>query len=283
MALTLSELLRACGFVPNAKRVKLVRHSGSQVEPPEDIWLEAYQRYQSDPVFDGCDQIVTFLSEGGSGSRFIGVYDVGAKSRADQQVLPAGCPPAIVSAAGVHYDLIKRAGFEDLENRVVIDWGKSPLAWHQWFTDRPVLEIRRKGRALPPFRDYLDFRLSHAQLVDLIKEPKAHPDWSTALSSVGGIYLIVDSSSAGQGQQYVGSATGTNGLWQRWAEYAKTGHGGNKLLREACKDRPQECPNLWSFSILDTFSRNLSVNEARDIERRFKEKLGTRAFGLNGN
>jgi hypothetical protein len=57
MAITLSELLRACAFVPNAKRVKLVRHSGSKVESLQHIWLETYQRYQSDPVFDGCDQI----------------------------------------------------------------------------------------------------------------------------------------------------------------------------------------------------------------------------------
>jgi hypothetical protein len=184
---------------------------------------------------------------------------------------------------GVHYDLVRRSGFEDLENRVIIDWGKSAKSWHQWFRDRPVLEIRRKGRALPPFRDYLDFRLSYAQLVNLIKEPKAHPDWSSALSSVGAVYLIVDSSSAGQGQQYVGSATGAKGLWGRWTEYAKTGHGGNKRLKDACKNRPHECPNSWWFSILDTFSRNLSRKEALSIERRFKEKLGTRAFGLNDN
>src|SRR5271169_5394871 len=115
MALTLAELLRNCGFVPNAKRVKLVRHSGSFVDSLEDIWLEAYQRYQSGPVFDHCDQIVAFLGEDGTESRFIGVYDVGTKVRADQEPLPVGCPPEIMSEDGVHYDLVKRAGFDDLE------------------------------------------------------------------------------------------------------------------------------------------------------------------------
>ena len=100
-----------------------------------------------------------------------------------------------------------------------------------------------------------------------------------ALSAIGAIYLIVNGLT---GQQYVGSATGTGGLWQRWCEYAKTGHADNLLLREACASG-RGCPAAFSFSILETFSRTLARDEALSSEAYFKHKLGTRAFGLNAN
>lgn len=51
MTITLATLLGNCGFVPDMKRTKLVRHSGPQVESLQERWLETYQQYQSAPVF----------------------------------------------------------------------------------------------------------------------------------------------------------------------------------------------------------------------------------------
>ncbi|MBI3372638.1 MAG: hypothetical protein HY017_12915 [Betaproteobacteria bacterium] len=60
------------------------------------------------------------------------------------------------------------------------------LAWHQWFADREVVEIRPFGRALPPFRDYLRVHLSFDDLGRLVGQPDAHRDW-VALSAGRGI------------------------------------------------------------------------------------------------
>lgn len=210
MVIGLSELLASRGFVPDPQRVKLVRHKDSRLDLEalqSAGWFETYQKFQSKPVFDGCDQIVVFFGEEGFGSRFVGVYDVGARRPADEILLPQGCPYLEWAGTGnSYYALEKRSGFEDLENRLVIDWGKAALAWHQWFTDRPVLEIRPQGRALPPFRDYLRVHLSFHDLVRLAAQPDAHRDWVAGLSAVGAIYLIVNSLT---GEQYVGSATGS--------------------------------------------------------------------------
>ena len=184
-----------------------------------------------------------------------------------------------MEAENSYYQLSKRGGFEDLEDRLVIDWGKAALAWHQWFTDRPVLEVRALGRALPPFRDYLRVHLSFNNLVRLAAKPEAHRDWVAGLSAVGAVYLIVNGLT---GEQYVGSATGSGGLWQRWCEYAKTGHAGNVRLKAACAGAVS-CPAAFNFSILETFSRSLAREEALSLEAFFKQKLGTRAFGLNAN
>jgi hypothetical protein len=142
-----------------------------------------------------------------------------------------------------------------------------------------VLEVRAVGRALPPFRNYLLVDLSFNDLVRLTAKPEAHRDWVAGLSAVGAVYLIVNGLT---GEQYVGSATGGGGLWQRWCEYAKTGHAGNTRLKAACADSVG-CPAAFNFSILETFFRNLAREEALSLEAFFKVKLGTRAFGLNAN
>lgn len=278
------DLLVEREFVHNPKRAKLVRHKDSRfnVEGLRDSgWLETYQKYQSKPIFDGCDYLVVFIGEESFASRFIGVYSVGPRKSAAETHLPSDCPFTDWTVPeNVYYTLTKCSGFEDLEDRVVIDWGKAALAWHQWFTsDREVIEVRQTGRALPPFRDYLRVHLTHNELITLMKHSNAHKDWIVGLSGVGGIYLIVNSLT---GEQYVGSATGIGGIWQRWCEYAKNGHGNNLRLRDLC-EKGQGCPAAFKFSILETFSRSLSLDEARKMESFFKIKLGTRAFGLNAN
>lgn len=282
--LGLHELLRSRGFTPDAKRVKIVRHKDSRYDVEtmrSQGWFDLYQSIQGPSVYEECDQIVVFIGEKGNAARFIGVYDVGARSAAELSPLPKDCPFRDWSSPGNwRYQLEKRSGFEDLEDRLVIDWGKAALAWHQWFRDRAVIEVRPQGRALPPFRDYLRVHLTFKELRQLVAAADAHRDWVAGLSAVGAIYLIVNGPS---GEQYVGSATGVGGLWQRWRDYAKSGHGGNKQLQNLCETPGTGCPDGFKFSILETFSRNLVRKEARFMEAFFKNKLGTRAFGLNEN
>lgn len=279
----LTELLSLRGFRPTEKHVKLVRHKDSRLDLEalkSAGWLDVYQRFQSKAVFDNCHQIIVFIGEEAGSSRFIGVYDVGRRDAAQESMLPAGFPYAEWARPGNwHYQLSKREGFDDLEDRLVIDWGKAALAWHQWYSDRPVIEVRPRGRSLPPFRDYLRVHLSFGDLQRLMSEPDAHRDWQSALRAVGGIYLIVNTTT---GEQYVGSATGNGGIWTRWADYAASGHGGNLRLKALCEVGPG-CPASFRFSILETCSRTLAREEALDLEAFFKQKLGTRAFGLNAN
>jgi hypothetical protein len=208
--ITLFEFLAGRGFNPNTRRTKLVRHTENAEALRRAGWIETYQQYQSNPVFDHCDQIVVFIGEARTSARFIGVYDVGTRMPASKNPVPPEYPDQALSGDEFFYRLTKRAEFDDLEDRVVIEWGRGALQWAQRFTDREVLEVRRLGRHLPPFGDYLEVLLTYNDLVDLTKRPESHRDWVAALSAVGGIYLIVDSRT---GAQYVGSATGTGGIW----------------------------------------------------------------------
>lgn len=280
--LGLSDFLGKCGFRVDARRVKLVRHKDARYDIEHlraKGWFDAYQGIQTRPVFDGCDHLAVFVGEEGTAARFIGVYEVGRRTSATLALLPSDCPHREWAGPGrVFYPLAKVRGLEELEERLVIDWGKGALAWHQWYRDRPVLELRAPGRALPPFVDYLHVNLRFRELKRLAASPDAHRDWVSGLKAVGAIYLIVNGVT---GQQYVGSATGDGGLWERWQEYARTGHGGNLRMKEACHQ--PECPDAFRFSILETFSKTLTKPKAVELEGFFKEKLGTRAFGLNAN
>lgn len=183
-----------------------------------------------------------------------------------------------------HEELIKRQlakSFEGLEafdlewfnagseyaERIVIDWGSGTRAWFQWADrkEKELLEIRSSKHeiAFPGFSRFI------GQISNLPSWPKS---WLDILSNVTGIYLLV----AENGDQYVGSATGENGLIGRWNSYFVNGHGGNVLLKERShKD--------YQVSILEVLSNEMSLAEVIDRENFWKKKLGTRAYGLNAN
>ena len=103
--------------------------------------------------------------------------------------------------------------------------------------------------------------------------PETNLTWIKALSSVNGIYLIQDTLS---GKLYVGSAYGEQGIYGRWSTYAQNGHGGNLELQSLDSSN-------FVFSILEIVPATTTVDGVIEYENRWKEKLGTRQFGLNKN
>ena len=85
------------------------------------------------------------------------------------------------------------------------------------------------------------------------------------------------------GLQYVGTTYGELGLWQRWESYVKgDGTGGNKELK-SLKDKDSKFYKSLQFSILEVLSRTADQKYCIMQESVWKEKLGTRAHGLNKN
>lgn len=129
--------------------------------------------------------------------------------------------------------------------------------------------------------DFLGFdkvNIDYEMLEHIVKENIF--SWKSALSKVKGIYLIVDSSS---GKQYVGSAYGTDCIWQRWSNYAKNGHGGNIELKELLKVNGDKYKYNFKFSILEVCNMNLGNDYIIERETHWKEILLSQKFGLNKN
>ena len=72
--------------------------------------------------------------------------------------------------------------------------------------------------------------------------------------------------------QYVGSATGEAGFWQRWQHYLATGHGGNRILIGDQRDARNAM-----VSILEVSGSAQTERDIINQEMLWQRKLGTRA------
>ncbi|HEX4024102.1 MAG TPA: GIY-YIG nuclease family protein [Steroidobacteraceae bacterium] len=172
-------------------------------------------------------------------------------------------------------------GFEDLQGRLIVRWGDGTRSWAQWLHRQGNKEVEE---ILPAdyeahFPGYYNVVMSHEQLRRVIGNPSAHREWQRMLSSASGVYLILDKKS---GMQYVGSAYGQGGIWSRWSTYAHSAAGGNDLLRQLLDKHPRR-ERHFQFSILRVLEPSCTKDDVLDQEKLNKRKLGSRAFGLNGN
>ena len=280
-SMNIVELLKLRGL-DTEKSTKMIRHTDHGDYPVSEMTkeqLEFYQQCQSKPVFRYCDYVVSFLGFEGTKAKFIGVYKVKDEERLRRKHLPENYPyPKIVEGDGYFYELEEISGFEDLENLVIIEWGKSTRAWDQWLTEKKVVEILPRGY-VRFFPGYLDFILKFDELCKIVNNPDSNREWYTALSAVAGVYLIVDT----KGNQYVGSAYGEDGITGRWTQYAKNRHGGNKKLKKLLHKHNSTYAETFSFSVLETLPKNWTDQEVIDRENLWKNKLGSRVFGLRIN
>jgi hypothetical protein len=263
---------------------RIVRHQHGKY-PVRDLLnrglLEIYQAYQSRPVFHDAEHIISCYGLDGTRACLFGVFrKQGWRSSKDKPVLTHSPWEAQWrSDTKFFYQLERLAGFEHLEHRVIIEWGRGTLAWCQRLTNKSVLEITAPGRLLPPFRDYLEFDLPYDELIELYRNEEAHREWRSRLSAVAGVYLILAET---RGKLYVGSAIGAEGIWGRWREYTKTGHGNNELLK-ALIAADGEYSKAFRFSILQIVPKSMTREDVIEREARFKAKLGCLAHGLNLN
>lgn len=282
--MNLIDLLPLAG-IDISKSIKIIRHSSKDNEIVKVFTenrevLEQYQALQK-PNLLNCDYVVSCIKDK---NRTIvqAVYAVEGHRAAQ----PADIPSHTLiqelmkkeDIQQLSYTLLKRVNsFEELEQRIVIDWGKSAISWQQSLNNnpKPVIEIRAKGK-IEEFLDYDQVLLTYHQLQDMVKYPEANREWHQMLS-VNGIYLISNNKT---GQLYVGSAYGVNGILGRWRDYAITGHGGNERLKHLMK-HDQYAMQDMQYSILTTVASNKTNKEIVNLENFYKKKLGKSAVTLN--
>jgi GIY-YIG catalytic domain-containing protein len=254
--------------VPTIKNWDLIR-SG---------YFEEYQSVQRGDKFN-CKYIMSFITDKYDRTIFKGFYEIIDSKEYTKGDLSAICEEAwLPSPELVHYKMKKLNILEELIDRLVIDWGEGKRSWHQWYKDREVLMILPPGYLLT-FPGFIDFTLLWNEFDQIFSNKNAHQDWHNSLSNVNGIYLILDQT---DGKQYIGSAYGKEGLWGRWSSYHKTKHGNNDMLIKLLKKNSTQYQN-FRFSILEVLPKTTLKDEVIAKEQLYKEKFGTRAFGLNLN
>jgi hypothetical protein len=291
--LTLNHLLESSGL--SLSEVLVFRHR--PYEPPLNRvigWLAAerpdlFDCYQSthasrtESALARAKYLVSFIRHRPGTALFVGLYAVREVRKITvEQALARPCHQELMSlgmsgykATEMRHELLEfdmpgTGWHESWHGRLVIRWPGLERSWFRW-ADRNSFEVEAIApesllvRAMP---EWDELTVAWDQLGVL---PSS---WRAALSQWRGIYLIIDES---DGKQYVGSAYGTENILQRWMNYARTGHGGNKLLRE-------RNPHDLRFAILQRVSPDMEDVEVIRIEVTWKDRLRSRApYGLNEN
>lgn len=253
------------------RNVKVLRHTSREW----DLWeldrngkFQSYQNDQSWDVFGKAAYVVSFIAERYRDAKFIGVWEVLSKCKKK-------------TGKGFLYRTSELSGFESLTSRLIVRWGEGTRSWAQWLHsqgNKEIVELLPRNYVMD-FPGYYNFSLPFDRLSIMIKNPDSNREWQRMLSSVSGVYIILDRSS---GKQYVGSAYGVGGIWSRWKSYVRSPSGGNVLLKSLLKKSPNKYKQ-FQFSILRVLEPGSTKEEVIDQETLTKRKLGSRAFGLNGN
>ena len=187
-----------------------------------------------------------------------------------------------ISPAKYKYELEVCDELKDLFDRLIINWGGSTRSWCQNKVDKDITQVLPDGFVME-FPGWDRVHLTHQELKMIIEKPEANIEWYEFLSGHDGVYLILDEKT---GYQYVGSATGENGLWGRWRGYAQTAHNGNKSLKDLISKTKEKEDYAYNFkySIHHVFAKSSNSGKAAlHFESLLKKKMGSRAFGLNLN
>ena len=272
--LTFNDLLALEGVESTA--VRLVRHQDRRLGRGRlyEAWrndraaFESYQSVQSKDRFPVGDLLAEFVVTEALKTVFVGLYRVDGVDRC-----PDGSTDAMLKhdiSGHFQYELTLLAHLEDYRDRLVINWGAGTRSWVQRAANqpKPVIEIAEQYEPrFPGFREFV------RPVADIPTLPNG---WQQVLRSVKGVYLLVDLDS---GRQYVGSAKGADSLFGRWMTYATDGHGGNLGLKGAAAGGLRR----YQVSVLEVVDENTPNTTIEQIESYWKNKLLSRAFGLNVN
>lgn len=279
-----TDILQKVGLDP--KEVKLIRHSASSnvgeqfTECLKQGKEREFTQHQKKGFGEGYPYWITFVADGGTYARLLSCYRVHGSVPDTTENCPAGlplCEAQTYRGEDAVFDLEYVDALKEYEGKLVIDWGRSAVAWNQKATnEKPIVAIESKSQR--PFVGFESLMLTFDELKEVVENGTDYELWHAAMASVDAIYLIVDTKT---GDQYVGSTYGQDGLLQRWTTYVKTGgHGGNKLMKEHLENH--SCHDL-QWSVLQVLPKSLSNEQIIATEQLWKDKLGTRAHGLNLN
>lgn len=293
--MNLADLLCHKGIAP--QEVLVLRHRPSEPELRKVLpWLaaekpdvfNAYQQTQTLQVeqeMARAGYVAAFIGHEPGKALFAGLYEVrGSKPIAprDYWKISANVELKAFGVKGftgesprpsiLWFDLALTNFYVEWKGKLIVRWPPLDKNWHRWAhkpnNQMPVLAVLDESALDATMPEWSELDLTWEELNVLPTR------WKSALSQWRGIYFIFDTS---DGKGYVGSAYGENNLLGRWTNYATSGHGGNRLLR-------QRDPRHFRFTILQRVSPDMDADDVIRLEATWKARLHThQPFGLNDN
>lgn len=248
--------------------------TGTRANSPLDAFFDGkfkrWQEEQNKKNFE-CGHILSLIHLGNDRWLFAGIYKVHDVK-----------PRRFKGKDRFLYITEEITGLEHLTGKAIIQFKKdfraSYLKAKKYANQLILKELRDQRMTIGDFPGYNSILLSYKNLKTVIRE--TIPSWKSALSNIAGIYLLTDTSN---GKHYVGSAYNGEGIWKRWSNYAKNGHGDNMEIRRLLSEKNNEHAEHFQFSLLEVCDLNASKNYILSREAHWKNVLRSREFGLNSN
>lgn len=273
--LKLIQLLRLAGIDLDDYKIHCAIDTSKNNRPLDDFFAGNFKTYQETQTKKNFNKshILSLIHLNGNDWLFAGIWKVlGVDNKTHRQG----------NKYYFKYRTKEISGLNHLTGRAIISFEKnfraSYLIGKKYEDDLFIKELREKRMSVGDFPGYNSVRISYNLLRVIIHQQ--NPSWKGALCNVAGVYVITDTK---KGMQYVGSAYGGDGIWQRWYSYVKTGHGHNKDLKSLLNAKGKDYALNFQFSILEICDLNSSEDSIIGREVHWKEVLKTREFGLNKN
>jgi hypothetical protein len=229
----------------------------------------------------GQGYVASFMAHGPGRALFIGLTKIAGskaitksdywKNAKNQELKSLGMSGLGSDRSSVMlFDLKPVTFYPEWKGKLIVDWPPPERSWwrragRNRITVHAVLEESALAGPIKMW-NVIDFAWAELQMLPAC--------YRATLSEWRAIYYIFDTS---DGKGYVGAACGNQNLLGRWLNYAESGHGGNRLLR-------QRNPQNFRFTILERVSPDMVIEEVVRLETTWKERLHSRKpYGLNIN
>ena len=124
---------------------------------------------------------------------------------------------------------------------------------------KEILPCLYSGRE---FEGYDKVHLTYKELKGIF-DGHIMKSYYNALDKIKGVYCLTDKQT---GKLYIGSATGKDGVRQRWYSYSESNHGGNvELIKLYAEKSPEYFENNFTLTLLEYY--NLSYDDEKILER----------------
>ena len=265
----LIEILKSQGIELGRYKIHLAT-TGREGSSPLDAFLQdTFKEWQEEQNANNfqCDTVISLIFFGIDQWLFAGVYRILGVEKVENRFM---------------YKTDLYPSQNDLVGRIIVrfkrDFRQSYLLGENYGHQLEVAKILELPFTFEDFKGYKNFLLTHKDLQLIVNRCKE--SWRAALSSVGGVYLIVDTNT---GKMYVGSAYGEGGIWSRWNNYAGEGHGNNTELVELLEREGREYAEHFQYAILEIADRQDTKEQVIERETHWKNLLMSRDFGYNAN
>lgn len=274
-------LLEQRGIDPAAQPVTLMRHRDKRYDLRKYLSTKALTLYQAmqELRHEPEGLFASFYGHKTEYALLLGVWlvtDVLAPLEALRRgLLEESFEPIDDDWKGYYHELEETDLLKDLRLKLEIQWTGPAVSWRRVLKTANDYPIWLRGEPPGPFQGPTKVSLVMAELRIALQDL----EWQKGLGSIAGVYLITDERS---GRHYVGSASGAQGLLQRWTDYATNGHGGNVELVKVLGELPGR-ENDFRLTLLEAIPISTPKRHVIEREGFWKVALGSRTFGLNRN